>query len=62
MREYSFVRVAVKRHREGSVLQKDYREVITEQAAAGWTFVQAIPLETHTEPRLDLVFSRKVKK
>ena len=62
MHEYSFVRVAVKRKREGAVLQKDYREVITEQAAAGWRFVQAIPLETHAEPRLDLVFSRKVKK
>lgn len=60
MREYSFVRVDVKRRREGAVLQKDYREVIIEKAAAGWHFVQAIPLESHTEPRLDLVFSRKV--
>ncbi len=62
MREYSFVSIAVKRRREGAVLDTDYREVIRERAAAGWEFVQAIPLDAHTEPRLDLVFTRKVKK
>lgn len=61
MLEYTFVTIAVKRRREGLSLDLDYREVIRERAAAGWTFVQAIPLDTHTEPRLDLVFSRKVK-
>ena len=62
MHEYSFVSVPAKRHREGLSLEKDYREVIREKSAAGWSFVQAIPFETHTEPRLDLVFTRKVKK
>lgn len=61
MHEYSFIRVTVRRQREGAVMQQDYREIIREQAAAGWKFVQAIPLETHSEPRLDLVFSRKVR-
>lgn len=61
MREYSFVSVAVKRRREGAVLQEDYREVIRERAASGWEFVQAIPFETHSDPRLDLVFTRKDK-
>jgi len=62
MREYSFVSIAVKRRREGAVLETDYREVVRERAAAGWEFVQAIPLESHAEPRLDLVFTRKGKK
>ena len=62
VREYTFVSITVKRRREGAALEKDHREVIRERAAAGWEFVQAIPLDTHTEPRLDLVFSRKVKK
>ncbi len=62
MREYTFVSIAVKRRREGATFEKDYREVIRERAAAGWEFVQAIPLEAHADPRLDLVFTRKVKK
>lgn len=62
MYEYSFVSIAVKRRREGAVLDRDYREVIRDRAAAGWRFVQAIPFETHTDARLDLVFSRKAKK
>lgn len=60
MHEYSFVRIAIGRRREGAVLQQDYREVIVQRAAEGWRFVQAIPFETHAEPCLDLVFSRKV--
>lgn len=59
MREYSFVSIPVKRRREGAEFEKDYREVILERAALGWEFVQAIPLESHTRPRLDLVFTRK---
>ncbi len=62
MREYSFVSVPVHRRREGASLGKDYREVIRERAAAGWEFVQAIPFETHADPHIDLVFTRKVKK
>lgn len=57
--EYSFISVAVKRRREGRMLADDYREIIRQQAASGWEFVQAIPLEKHTEPRIDLVFTRK---
>lgn len=62
MREYSFVSIAIKRRREGATFETDYREVVREQAAKGWEFVQAIPLDTHADPRLDLVFTRKVKK
>lgn len=62
MREYKFVSVAVVRRREGAAFEKDYREVIRDHAASGWEFVQAISLETHAEPRLDLVFTRKGKK
>ena len=62
MREYSFVSITVQRHREGSTLEKDYREVIRDKSAAGWEFIQAIPFEAHAKPRLDLVFTRKVKK
>lgn len=57
--EYSFVSVAVKRRRDGRELAEDYRDIIQERAAAGWEFVQAIPLEKHVEPRIDLVFTRK---
>lgn len=57
--EYSFVSVPVRRRREGRVLADDYREVIRRQAEDGWEFVQAISLEKHAEPRLDLVFKRK---
>lgn len=60
MPEYSFVSIPVLRRREGLLLARDYRETIAERAAEGWEFVQAIPLETHVEPRLDLVF-RKVE-
>ena len=59
MTEYAFISVVVHRHREGLHLDEDYREVIRRQAADGWTFVQAIDLAQHTEPRIDLVFSRK---
>lgn len=62
MREYRFLSIAVQRRREGAALEKDYREVIREQAASGWEFVQAIPLDTHADSRIDLVFTRKVKK
>lgn len=62
MREYSFVSISIVRRREGAALKSDYQEVIREQASAGWEFVQAIPLESHTSPRLDLVFTRKAKK
>ena len=61
MREYSFVSIPVKRRREGEALEVDYRGVIRERAARGLQFVQAIPFNTHTDPRLDLVFTRKVK-
>lgn len=62
MQEYSFVSIGIKRHREGLAPEKDYRDVIRNKAAAGWKFVQAIPFDTHLEPRLDLVFTRKAKK
>lgn len=59
MLEYSFISVAAQRRREGFVLADDYRDIIRERAAEGWEFVQAIPLEQHIEPRIDLVFTRK---
>lgn len=59
MPEYAFESVAVHRRREGFRLGEDYREVIRRRAVDGWEFVQAITLETHTEPRIDLVFVRK---
>lgn len=59
MLEYSFISVAVNRRREGLYLADDYREIIRRRAAEGWEFVQAIPLEGHVEPRIDLVFARK---
>ena len=62
MHEYSFVSITVKRRREGAALETDYRQVIREQAAAGWEFVQAIPFGTHADARLDLVFTREARK
>ncbi|MFC5339139.1 DUF4177 domain-containing protein [Leucobacter denitrificans] len=62
MKEYSFVSIAVQRRREGSLLAKDYQQVVRERAGDGWEFVQAVSFENHAEPRIDLVFSRKVKK
>lgn len=59
MAEYSFVSIQLVRRRQGAELARDYREVIRERAAEGWEFVQAIPLEQHVEPRIDLVFVRK---
>lgn len=59
MLEYRFVSVAVRRRREGLECAEDYREIIREQAALGWRFVQAIPLVEHIDPRIDLVFTRK---
>ncbi|MGJ0204944.1 DUF4177 domain-containing protein [Leucobacter sp. gxy201] len=48
------------RRRDGARPEQDYREVIRDRAAAGWRFVQAIPFESSADPRLDLVFERKV--
>lgn len=62
MHEYDFVSIAMHRRREGVALETDYRDVIRERALAGWIFVQAIPFETDANPRLDLVFTRKVRK
>lgn len=59
MPQYSFISVAVNRRREGLSFTDDYREIIHRRAAEGWEFVQAIPLEGHVEPRIDLVFVRK---
>ena len=60
MREYEFVSIAVQRRRDGSAPAEDYRPVIRDRATRGWEFVQAIPLTDHAEPRIDLVFTRKV--
>ena len=62
VREYDFVRVELTRHREGLELAEDYRELIRGRAAEGWEFVQAIVLEQHVRPHLDLVFRRKPAK
>lgn len=59
MPEYSFISIRVAMRREGAALARDYREVIREQAADGWEFVQAISFEKHVEPRIDLVFVKK---
>ncbi len=59
MFEYSFISIGIVRYRDGPALVEDYREVISQQAEEGWEFVQAIPLEGHVEPRIDLVFKRK---
>jgi len=60
MLEYAFISVAVRRRRDGLRLDEDYREIIRAQAAEGWAFVHAIDLSQHAEPRIELVFSRKV--
>lgn len=62
MRQYAFDSIAAHHRRDGLAFEKDYREVIRERAAAGWEFVQAISFDTHFEPRLDLVFARKMTK
>lgn len=59
MAEYSFESIPITRRRAGNDFAHDYREVIQERAAEGWDFVQAIPLEQHEDPRIDLVFVRK---
>lgn len=59
MTDYDFVRIGLRRGRAGFELAEDYREIIRERAAAGWTFVQAIPFEQHADAHLDLVFRRK---
>ena len=61
MYEYSFISIDVKRRRDGTYTDTDYRDVIREQAATGWQFVQAISFETGVHPRLDLVFTRKAR-
>lgn len=60
MFEYSFVSVPVKRKRAGKFLEEDYRDIIRKHAKRGWQFVQAITFDDHIDPRVDLVFSRKV--
>lgn len=62
MQEYAFVSVALLRHRDGLEFDRDYQEAIRAHALDGWEFVQAIPLEALPQPRLDLVFTRKVTK
>ena len=57
--EYSFVSVPLRRSRAGWEFAFDYRGVITERAAEGWSFVQLIMLDQLTEPRGDLVFVRE---
>ncbi len=61
MREYSFVRIRIRRARQGATLERDHQEVIREQAAAGWQFVQAIEFDRHPQPHFDLVFTREGK-
>ena len=58
MTEYSFASVRIIRSREGRDLAEDYREIIRRHATEGWEFVQAIPLEKHKDPRIELVFTR----
>jgi hypothetical protein len=62
MTDYDFVSIAVTQHRDGFRLADDYRELIRERARDGWTFVQAIPFDTYSEPRFDLVFTRGTRK
>ncbi|NLA65531.1 MAG: DUF4177 domain-containing protein [Leucobacter sp.] len=59
MYEYTFITIPINRRRDGLSFDIDYRDEIREQAAKGWEFVQAISLEAHARPRLDLVFKRK---
>ena len=61
MQEYTFVSIAMTRRRDGAEYASDYREVIAKHARLGWEFVQAIPLDHLAEPRLDLVFTRRLK-
>lgn len=58
MHEYLFESITVTRRREGGDLQTDYRELIRKHARNGWEFVQAINLENHALPRLELIFKR----
>lgn len=60
MQEYSFVRIPLLRSRAGTTPESDYRDLIRDRAVSGWEFVQAIPFESAAQPRLDLVFTRKV--
>lgn len=62
MREYDFVSIPIHRRRDGRELAHDYRDIIRQRATDGWEFVQAIPLEKHADPRIDLVFTRKAEK
>ena len=62
LHEYDFVSIAVQRYRDGASLSEDYRPVIRDRATRGWEFVQAISFADHAEPRIDLVFTRKVTK
>ena len=59
MTEYDFVSIPVTHHRDGFRLADDYRDLIRTRARKGWKFVQAIQFDSFSEPRLDLVFSRK---
>lgn len=59
MPEYSFVTIPLRRRRGGTEPATDYQQVIREQAAGGWTFVQAISFELASSPHIDLVFTRK---
>lgn len=61
MNEYTFTSIPITRHRDGRQLAHDYRDIIRQHATEGWDFVQAIPLEKHTQPRIDLVFTRKAE-
>lgn len=58
MPKYEFIRVEMKRGREGLELAEDYREIIREQASTGWKLVQIVPFEQHVRPHIDLVFKR----
>lgn len=57
--KYEFESIPVTRRREGSGLASDYRDVIRSRASEGWVFVQAINLETHADPRIELVFTKE---
>lgn len=57
--EYAFVSVPLRHRRGGWEFAVDYQKIIGERAADGWEFVQLVPLETHADPRCDLVFVRK---
>ncbi|HUH53911.1 MAG TPA: DUF4177 domain-containing protein [Microbacteriaceae bacterium] len=57
--KYEFESIPVTRRREGFAFASDYRDVIKSRASEGWVFVQAINLETHADPRLELVFTKE---